>query len=84
MFYLLVLGTMTVQKVKALINRLFKLNSEINLSYISQKVGLKCIFPKLEFSSYAPNFEEVEGTYWYGPLRLSVHYALHTVKNVKR
>lgn len=31
-------GTMTVQKVKALINRLFKLNSEINLSYISQKM----------------------------------------------
>ena len=32
---------MTVQKVKALINRLYKLNSEINLTYISQKV---CVF----------------------------------------
>ena len=26
----------------------------------------------LNFSFYAPNFEEVEGAYWFGPVRLSV------------
>ena len=38
---------------------------------------------------YAPNFEEVEGAYWFGPVRGSVHASvcasvrprLHTVKN---
>ena len=31
---------------------------------------------------YAPNFEEVEGAYWFGPVRGSVHVlCLHTVKN---
>ena len=32
---------------------------------------------------YAPNFEEAEGAYWFGPVRpwCVVHYILHTVKN---
>lgn len=32
-------GTMTVQKLKALIHRLYKIDSEIQLSYLSQKMG---------------------------------------------
>ena len=27
----------------------------------------------LKFSFYAPNFEEVEGAYWFGPVCLCVH-----------
>ena len=30
----------------------------------------KAIFAKR--AQYAPNFEEVEGAYWFGPVRLSV------------
>ena len=26
---------------------------------------------------YAPNFGEVEGAYWFGPVRLSVHPSVH-------
>ena len=33
-------------------------------------------------SSYAPNFEEVEEAYWFGPVCVCVvRYALHTAKN---
>lgn len=34
-----VLGTMTVQKLKALIQRLYKADSEIKLSYVSKKAS---------------------------------------------
>ena len=39
-----------------------------------------------EFHFYAPNFEEVEGAYWFGPVRGSVRPSvcplrLRTVKN---
>ena len=33
-------GTMTIQKLKALIHRLYKIDEDINLSYVSQKVFL--------------------------------------------
>ena len=28
------------------------------------------------FSFYAPNFEKVEGAYWFGPVRPSVHLSV--------
>ena len=30
----------------------------------------------LEFSFYVPNFEEVEGAYWFGPVRPSVRLSV--------
>ena len=33
-------------------------------------------FGKTFFDFYAPNFEEVEEAYWFGPVRLSVTLAL--------
>ena len=55
-----------------LFNWIGRLNSRGNDSFIF-------------LSYYAPNFEEAEGVYWFGPVRvcicLSVRYALHTVKN---
>ena len=35
----------------------------------------------LTYFFYAPNFEEVEEAYWFGPVHPSVGHTLHTVKN---
>ena len=46
------------------------------LSCISDSFILKLYCLSFSFSAcsnlYAPNFEEVEGAYWFGPVRLTV------------
>lgn len=44
-------GTMIVQKLKALIQRLYKLDSEIKLSYISKKVSFRLFVQNGEITS---------------------------------
>ena len=34
--------------------------------------GITCALQTQFSSFYAPNFEEVEGAYWFGPVRLTV------------
>ena len=38
---------------------------------------------KLETPFYAPNFEEVEGAYWFGPVRLSVRLSVCNTLTLK-
>ena len=51
---------LALQVYKSICNNIFKLG---NLLHSTREV--------VEYI-YAPNFEEVEGAYWFGPVRLSV------------
>ena len=47
--------------------------NEIYLKIFSRTAWLRClIFGMCHFLFYAPNFGEVEGAYWFGPVRPSV------------
>ena len=56
----------------------------MRVAHFDRGILLRMVSCIILYINYAPNFEEVEGAYWFEPVWLSVRYALHSVKNGKR
>ena len=59
----------------------FLSSNTVNL-FIFMAINFHVFMPSTSnFKEVEGNFEEVKGTYWFGPVRVSAHNALDTVKN---